>query len=408
MKTPMKASLALSLMALATASACAQSMGSGDVTIGGFGTLGLARTNTDAAQFVRYNQAEGVTTHAGIGTDSNLGLQASYKLTPEISATAQVLTRKNTSTTFTSDLTWAFIKGKINDDFTVRAGRMAVPAFLISDYQNVGYANTMIRPPIELYGQEPLEGADGVDLTYQHSYGDTTVTSALLVGRSSGKLFVAAGGGSVAHYKAPMAAFSIQAENGPFSLRFAHLQARIDANDFAALDGLVKTLGSAGFTQLGKDMTINGGKRVSFTSLAATMDLNNVLLQAEYGSRKAREPVYIADNDAWYLLAGYRIGKILPYYTHAAVRQTGRSVTLPAGFPTSGPLYAAVNTSFLTANLQHTDMLGVRWDCAKSLALKVQVDRVHPTTKTGALIFGPATGLTSPVSVISIAVDAVF
>ena len=28
---------------------------------------------------------------------------------------------------------------------------------MISDYQNVGYANTMIRPPIELYGQAPLE-----------------------------------------------------------------------------------------------------------------------------------------------------------------------------------------------------------------------------------------------------------
>src|SRR3954470_8668355 len=123
MKTTVKASLGLSLMAMATASAFAQSIGSGDLTIGGFGTLGMARTNSDAAQFVRYNQAEGVTTRAGIGTDTNLGLQATYKFTPEVSGTAQVLTRKNTSPTFTTELTWAFVKARINDDFSVRGGR---------------------------------------------------------------------------------------------------------------------------------------------------------------------------------------------------------------------------------------------------------------------------------------------
>ncbi len=408
MKNLMKGSLALSLMAVATASAFAQGMGSGDLTIGGFGTLGIARTNTDAAQFVRYNQAEGVTTRAGIGTDTNLGLQATYKFTPEISGTAQILTRKNTSPTFTTELTWAFLKAKINDDFSVRGGRVVIPGFMISDYQNVGYANTMIRPPIELYGQAPLESADGVDLSYQHSFGDTTVSAQALVGVSSGKLFVAAGGGSVAHYRAPMAAFSVSVENGPFTARFAHLQTKIGSDDLAPMENLVKTLNGVGFSQLGKDMTLNGGKKIAFTAFGATMDYNNVLLQAEYGMRRAKEPVYIADNTAWYLLAGYRIGKVLPYYTRADVRQSGRSVTLPANFPKSGPLFNGVDYSFLTANLQRSDIIGVRWDFAKSLALKVQLDRVHVKTKTGALIFGPATGLATPVTAVSLAVDAVF
>jgi hypothetical protein len=408
MKTLKKGSLALSLMALATSSAFAQSLGSGDLTIGGFGTLGIARTNTDAAQFVRYNQAEGVTTRAGIGTDSNLGLQASYKFTPEVSGTVQVLTRKNTSPTFTTELTWAFLKAKLNDDFSVRGGRIVIPGFMISDYQNVGYANTMIRPPIELYGQAPLESADGADVTYQHSFGDTTVSAQALIGVASGKLFVAAGGGSVAHYRAPLAALSVSVENGPFTARFAHLQTKIGSDDLAPMEGLVKTLNGVGFSQLGKDMTLNGGKKIAFTALGATMDYNNIVLQAELGMRRAKEPVYIADTNAWYLMAGYRIGKILPYYTHATMRQAGRSVTLPANFPKSGPLFTGVDYSFLTAAEQKSDMLGLRWDFAKSLALKVQLDRIQVKTKTGALIFGPATGLTTPVNAFSLAVDAVF
>jgi hypothetical protein len=408
MKTLLKGSLALSLMAVATASAFAQGMGSGDLTIGGFGTLGIARTNTDAAQFARYNQAEGVTTRAGIGTDTNLGLQASYKFTPEISGTAQILTRKNTSPTFTTELTWAFIKAKINDDFSVRGGRIVVPGFMISDYQNVGYANTMIRPPIELYGQAPIESADGADISYQHSFGDTTVSAQGIVGVASGKLFIAAGGGTVAHYRAPLAAFSIAVENGPVTARFAHLQTRLKSDDIAALNGLVATLNSVGFSQLGKDMALSEGKKIAFTSLGATLDYNNIVVQTELGMRRAKEPVYIADNNAWYLMTGYRIGKFLPYYAHADVRQVGRSVTVPANFPKSGPLFNGVDVGFLTAALQKSDMIGVRWDFAKSLALKVQLDRVQAKTKSGALIFGPSTGLATPVTAVAVAVDAVF
>ncbi len=403
-----KASLAVSLMAATTASAFAQSMGSGDLTIGGFGTLGIARTNTDAAQFVRYNQAEGVTTDFKVGTDSNLGLQATYKFSPDMSGTVQVLTRKNTSPTFTTELTWAFLKAKLNDDFSVRGGRIVIPVFMISDYQNVGFANTMIRPPIELYGQAPLESADGADVTYQHSYGDTTVTAQAILARATGKLFVAAGGGSVAHYKAPLAAISVAVENGPFSARIAQLSTNIGADDFTVLNSLTGTLTGAGFGQLAKDMTLVGGKRINFTALGTALDYNNFVVQTEYGMRRAKEPVYIADTDAWYLMAGYRIGKVLPYYAHASSSQGDRSVKLPAGFPTAGALYTAVNTSFLTANLQKTDIIGVRWDFAKSLAFKAQVDRVNVKTKTGALIFGPATGLATPVTAISFAVDAVF
>jgi hypothetical protein len=32
----------------------------GNLSISGFGTLGVAKANTDQAQFARYNQAEGV------------------------------------------------------------------------------------------------------------------------------------------------------------------------------------------------------------------------------------------------------------------------------------------------------------------------------------------------------------
>jgi hypothetical protein len=58
----------------------------------------------------------------------------------------------------------------------VRVGRVVLPAFLISDYQNVGYANTMMRPPIEMYARHRSK-PDGADINYQHAFGDLNFTT---------------------------------------------------------------------------------------------------------------------------------------------------------------------------------------------------------------------------------------
>ncbi|WP_017879179.1 porin [Janthinobacterium sp. CG3] len=401
--------LALLLAGLPVAPACADGLpADGKLSLSGFATFGMARTNSDEAQFVRYNQAEGVDSGVNSGTDSNLGLQASYKFTPELSATAQVLTRQYTSTHYAPELSWAFLKYQLRDELSLRAGRVVVPSFMMSDYQNVGYANTMMRPPLEMYGLAAIEHIDGADLTYQRSFGASTVTAQLAAGVSHGKLFVAGGGGSIATIRAPLYALNLALENGPFTLRLSRLTTELESRDFRMLNTLTARLRQAGFAALARELTLVGGKKISFSSVGATMDWQQLLLQGEYGRRQANEPVYIPDNDAYYVMAGYRVGALLPYYAHAAVWQKGRSVTLPANFPAGGALARRVDFGYLTAAEQHSDLLGLRWNFAKARALKVQIDRLRPTRKSGGLINGPADGLKHPVVVVAFALDAVF
>jgi hypothetical protein len=391
---------------------CAQCMAgaaqAGDLLISGFGTIGIEKTNTDQAQFVRYNQAKGVTTTPGFGTDTNLGLQANYSFNDQLSATVQVLTRLNTSTRFTPGLTWAFLKARLSDDLELRVGRTAIPIFMISDVQQVGFANTMMRPPIELYGQAPLESADGADLLYQHTFGATTVSGQLGIGSSSGKLFVPAGGGAIANYRAPLATLSLSAEHGPFMLRLMHLRTRFNSTNFAPLNSVVNAVTSLGLPQLGQDLSLVGGKRISFSAVGLNLNWRKLLVQAEFGRRRNGEPVYIPENDAWYAMIAYRSGKWLPYYSHADVRQTGVSVMLPPAFPAAGPLHDAVVTGFLTLAQQTTNAIGVRWNVAESASFKLQVDRIRPKTKSGALIFGPAGGLHRPITAVGVTLDYTF
>ncbi|MTV37303.1 porin [Duganella radicis] len=395
------------LAATAAMQAHAGVLDDGNLSISGFGTLGVAKSNTDDAKFARYNQADGVGDSARLGLDTNLGLQATYKINDWLSGTAQVLTRKATEHSFTTDLTWAFLKARINDEVSVRVGRVVVPTFLISDYQNVGYANTMMRPPIEMYGQAPIENSDGADINYQHAIGDLNVTAQAFAGVSRGKLFVSSGAGSTATYRAPAAGFSVAGEYGPFLLRFAHARADMKINDLQPVNGLTNTLTGLGFGQLASDITFSTGKKIAFTSIGGTMDWNNVVGQAEYAQRRAKDKVYLPDTNAWYAMLGYRFGKVLPYYAHASAKGAGSSVTAPAALARIPALNAGV-ANLLAAPEQSTDIVGVRWDFAKSLALKVQVDRVKPGAKSGQLINVPAAGYNKDVTVVAAGLDFVF
>src|SRR4051794_39561987 len=95
---------------LALSAAYAQESGLPAVTVSGFGTLALTKTNDDAAQFVRPNQSAGATKTARTGVDSNFGVQANTTLNSWLSATAQGLVRKDGEDDYGAELAWAFLK----------------------------------------------------------------------------------------------------------------------------------------------------------------------------------------------------------------------------------------------------------------------------------------------------------
>jgi hypothetical protein len=370
------------------------------VTISGFGTAALTATDTDDAEYVRPNQASGAKKKARTGVDSNFGLQATAKFSNNFSGTVQGLVRKNANDYYGAELAWAFLKYKFNDDFTFRLGRMGTPIYMISDFRNVGYANTMIRPPAEVYRQVNGGFFEGADVVYQHGFGDSTLTAQFGVGHSKTK----SPGNSYVEFK-PVTALHVLWENGPFTLRLGRADATFDVVDNTTLNTLMATLNSVGLTQVATDFKITDVKG-SFTSVGAMLDYKNFLVQTEYAIRKT-ESRAVMDTTSWYAMFGYRHGKLTPYYYHGNVKQD--SPRTYAGLPTTGPL--APVTGFVNAvakaGLQSTDAIGVRWDFHKSAALKVQIDRVKPKDGAGAFI-NAKPAFTGPVNVYAAGIDFVF
>jgi hypothetical protein len=339
----------LLVLPFALSTAYAQESSSPTLKVSGFGTAALTWTDTDDVQFARPNQASGVGKSPRTGVDSNLGLQVDAKINEWFSVTGQGLVRKNGEDDYGADAMLAFAKFKVSDAVSIRAGRVPLAVFMVSDYRNVGYANTMIRPSQEVYSQVPMDSLDGVDLDWHHEIGSATLTTQVGYGSATTKI---PGGGKAKVTQSRVINFIV--EKGPFTVRLGRNDGKL-------------TIDQA-FFQLPKT-------KVSFTAVGLAMDSNNVVLQAEYTQSRGVG----AGSNGWYAMGGYRYGTLLPYYSHG--RLTGESA-------------------------QRTDSIGLRWDAFRSAAIKIQVDRVD-AERTG-LFLRPNPGFHGPVTVGAVAVDFVF
>lgn len=413
----MKKHLIASALALPFVVSAAHAQDTSTVHISGFGTAALTWSDTNDAEFGRPNQSSGVKKNPRTGVDSNLGLQADYAINDWLSVTGQGLVRKDGADNYGAELTWAFVKAKVSNDVSVRAGRLVLPTFMISEYRNVGYANTFLRPPSEVYSQVPLNSVDGADLTWQHTYGDTTVSAQLAFGRAKTEL----NGGTDADLSR-LHAINLSAEHGPFTLRFGRTEAKLTV-ELASLNTLVTTLNNADnaykISQLNDMARVvdNHKKNGSFTSVGLGMDWKDIIAQTEYAKRKIDSAS--GSTDSWYVLGGYRIGKFLPYYSHAKLSPSSDFAnTIPtacaagspaACTPTVRTLYNTLEGLRTSTNSggQSTDSIGLRWDFMTSADIKFQVDRIKPDGGKG-LFLHAAPGFKGPVTVGAVAVDFVF
>ena len=180
-------SLRLAPVALALLAFGAQAQGQSEsmFSFSGFGTVGLTGTTRNGAEYVIPGQVHGADKSLSGEVDSKLGLQGTAKFNAQFSATAQVLTKQTGKGDWTPQVEWAFAKWQATPGLAIRAGRMGAPFFAVSDFRDVGYANTWLRPPIDVYGQVPVSHFDGVDVNWSTQVAGKSVSLQVFGGESS-------------------------------------------------------------------------------------------------------------------------------------------------------------------------------------------------------------------------------
>jgi hypothetical protein len=376
MKTAGRLASAVTLAVCAGISTQSRADISDHFTFSGFGTFGGVVTDTDDVHFGRDRQLGGATRSADFQVDSNLGFQVTARANDWLSFTAQALAAKRDENYSKLEVEWAFVKVQPVSGLALRAGHMPLPTFVVSDSRNVGYANTWLRAPNEVYGLALLRGMDGADLTYSKKLGDVGLTATILAGDST----VRALGSDYDANKVRGA--NLQVQYGPVALRAGKLQS----------DNYV----SAQFPD----------ERYTFTGYGVTIDHGKFIGQAEYVQRRGEYYYNLVAANGWYAMAGYRLGKVTPYAIY--------SKTKPHFSDSHVPLQNSVP---LISNEQKTVALGLRWDATDFAAIKFQYENANTNDSPGISFSSPdapapalwfATPVTGSVNVFSATIDFVF
>ncbi len=375
------------------------------LSLHGFGTLGLTRSDNDHAEFVRdLSQPAGAGTHWSARVDSLLGLQANISLSPRTEAVVQVVTRYHASASYQPELTWAFLRHDVASDVSVRAGRLGTEFFMLGDSRLVGYSNLSVRPAPDFYGSLVFSYIDGVDVSATLPVAAGLLKGKLFVGRSPEKTPFTPGiewnlrgsrlqGGYLDYI------------NGPWQLRLSHAQVRFaqETPTDALLQSNGDPLAGLPYLALVPDMAM-AGARASFSSVGLVRDEGPLNVQLMLNQIRHESPAY-ADVSAGYASVAYRFGALTPYVG------VSRSLSRVASLPGSDiPGVDAITHSLVAQSHtnQTTYTVGGRWDIQKNLAVKAQVDAIRGQPDSLFLFKNAQPGWTGRMTVFSLALDFVF
>jgi hypothetical protein len=375
--------VALLVMALHAAGAGAAESGTPMFSFDGFGTLGLVHSSENKADFISSGlrpSGAGYSRAWSADVDSRIGAQLTARFTPQISAVVQLIAEQRYDNSYLPTVEWANVKYQFTPDFGIRAGRIVLPSFLLSDSRKVAYAIPWVRPPVEVYSLIPFSNSDGVDASYRAHIGEFRHTMQASYGNSEFKLPAGRGAAKAKNFWG--AAYT--ADYGAATAHISYHETRLTIETFKPLTDAFRQFGAEG-AALADKYDVNN-KPATFIGIGGMYNPGDWFAIGEWGSVNTHS--VRGKQTAWYASGGYRIGKFTPYVTYAQMKANSNTsdpgLTL-SGLPPSlaglaAGLNARLNAVLGVIPVQKTISVGGRWDFAKNTALKLQFDH----TRVGA------------------------
>lgn len=361
----------------------------------GFGTLGVARTTSNEAEFVRdLSQPRGARQNWNPRVDSILGVQGNWRINSQLEAVVQAVSRYRYDRTFTPEVSWAYLKYEPKPNLNIRVGRLGTEYFMMADSRLVGYSFLTVRPPGDFFWSLPFYNIDGADAALTLPVGDHLLRGKLFYGVSNGSIALAdkqwnldgsVMAGGYVDYQAGAWLFRVSYAN----LRFKH--------DLPINDVLQAYLPESLATQAAKYLA-TGNTRSHYYSLGAIYDsgpwqLQLMLNHCDQGSQA------FESSDAGYILAGYRIASVTPFlgYSWASSESRGNALN-----PVVASIMADAHVD------QKTTIVGARWDLLRNIALKAQWDGIRGESTSIFPYRRESAGWSGKMDVFSLTMDFVF
>jgi hypothetical protein len=370
-------------------------------TLRGFGTVGMARSSSDHAEFIRdLSQPRGIKGGEWSGRiDSVLGIQANWQATSALEFVGQAVSRYHYDHSHNPELMWAFAKWEPDARVSLRAGRIGADFMMLADSRLVGYSYLPVRPSADFFGPLFFSHFDGADASLTLPLGEGLVRGKLFAGKTQEKTSGTPGIWDTSG--SPVSGVVLDYLTGPWQFRINTAQIRFSSDiNFAPLPAMLRaTLFPPAIAAADALSTKN--TTASFTSLGVVYDAGPLQVQGML-NRIRQEADVFQNSRAGYLLAGYRLGTVTPYAGVSWWKSTFKPFAVGLGVPALDSIMAASGSD------QHTYTLGARWDVRSNVDLKLQWDSIHGRAASKFPFASSDSGWNGRTDVISTVVDFVF
>ncbi len=371
-----------------------QSIQASDWLISGFATLGVSYISDDDVFFSHPAKRRTKRPSTDFGADSVFGLQLERRLNARTGAVIQLRSHDHQDRRFKPEVSWAFMRYELNPNTTIRLGRLRSPSFMYSESLDLNYAQPWIRPPVEVYGLNPLTDVDGVDLIIRTRVAGYDVELQPYAG-AGGTHDFPEGHARLSSHRG----LSVGIERSNLLLRMSH-----STGSISVLHG--DTLHNLAASFLPPDSLSGRKARGSFSSIGFRWDADQLQIIGEWANRSTQR--FINSASGWYITAAYRMDRITPYVTIA--RQTQTRSVIPSG-TVMNPILTLYETTRNPSQKSLT--IGARWDVGRGSAVKMQWSRIElPRDGWGAFFPRTANPSASPagkaLDMFSLSVDFVF
>lgn len=343
------------IKALGFCSALAVSSAQAEIVFNGFANIVGGQTTSSDETLYGYDDK------FNVKNGSLFALQATSDLGDGLGVTAQIISRGNNE--WEPEFEWAYVSYEVTDELKFLLGRQRIPTYMYSDFLDVSYAYPWITPPENLYSV-PIDKIDGVGAIYSTSVGEFDSTVQFIYGSNSDDL-----GDLSAEFNDVMG-LSVTVSRGWLTLRAGYFQADIVAG--FGNDALSKSWAGAGYSDVASNLTAEDD-RGKFSELGFQVDYENILLIGEY-TKLTVDNTALADENNYYVLAGYRFDNILIHTTYGS--KDGEQDNFIFGVPVTPELLPLITpTKAIIDDVQKETKyvtVGLRWDFHDSASLKFE------------------------------------
>ena len=387
----------------------------------GFGTVGTFKANDPVAGLrADSRQSTYSLNEWRFDGDTQASIQATLNPNGKLKAVLQLISKKDINSSHKPTVAWAYVSYPITSELDVKVGRTVAPVFMMSDYRNLAYSQTTVRPQNEVYAINPITYQDGVTGRWEKKMGSGMLAVEGFFGKT--KVSVAIGSVDVQRTKG----LSLRWTEGDWSARVGYSTNTLSFSS-ASVSATLKSL-----TSLPAIVCTNcasvipaiaplTGIEAKLKTIGFSYDNGVYLGQFEYGKRDSSS-IIVAPVSGWNVLAGYRVGDFTPFVGMGSLKVDSAEPGLIAGAGAPASFRAQLkylNAARIAIGSPDRDAyaFGVRWDFARNFALKAQFDSIKMAKpeigSTGVITYptsmlGKPSGFDGRVSMLTFNLDFVF